>query len=168
MRDNRCLWGRLTSVRDVIDGIRTFRDFVFAQACICEQSVSQRDGARMNVAAVKRYCAGKPGTTEQLSGEPWNVLVYSVGGKRYAYFKTSEPERWRFSFKVTPDRFLELTDMPGVKPARFMGRFRWVTVVDVSSMPSAYLRELVDWSYAHALASLTRAARAKVLGHPAS
>ena len=118
----------------------------------------------MNVAAVKRYCAALPGATTQLSGEPWNVLVYEVGGKRFAYFKTSEPERWRFSFKVTPDRFLELTDMPGVKPARFMARFRWVTVVDVAAMPEAYLRELIDWSYRHALASLTKAKRAAALG----
>lgn len=118
----------------------------------------------MNVTAVQRYCAARPGATSQLSGEPFNVLVYSVGDKRFAYFKTSEPERWRFSVKVTPDRFLELTDMPGVKPARFMGRFRWVTIVDVSAMPADYLRELIDWSYRHALASLTKARRAQALG----
>lgn len=119
----------------------------------------------MKIAEVQRYCEGRPGATSRLHAEPWNVLVYSVGDRRFAYFKTSEPERWRFSFKVTPDRFLELTDMPGVKPARFMGRFRWVTIVEVRTMPSAYLRELVDWSYAHALASLTRAKRAQALGH---
>ena len=122
-----------------------------------------RDGCAMNVAAVKRCCAAKPGATSQRSGEPWNVLVYSVGDKRFAYFKTSEPERWRFSVKVTPDRFLELTDMPGVKPARFMGRFRWVTIVDVASLEPAYLRELIDWSYRHALASLTKAKRDRAL-----
>lgn len=118
----------------------------------------------MNITDVQRYCAERPGATSHLHGEPWNVLVYSIGDRRFAYFKTSDPERWRFSFKVTPDRFLELTDMPGVKPARFMGRFRWVTVVDVRTLPPAYLRELVDWSYMHALASLTRAKRAQALG----
>jgi len=30
-----------------------------------------------------------------------------VGGKKFAYFKTSNPERWRFSVKVTPARFVE-------------------------------------------------------------
>ena len=118
----------------------------------------------MNVAAVKRYCAAKPGATSQLHVDPWNVLVYAVGGKRFAYFKTSEPERWRFSVKAPPDRFLELTGMPGVKPARFMARFRWITIVDVAAMEPAFLRELVDASYAQVFASLTRTQRAAIIG----
>ena len=83
--------------------------------------------------------------------------MYAVGGKTFAYFKTSEPERWRFSIRVSPSRFLELTDMPGVKPARYMGRFHWVTVVNVHEFPSAYLVELVEASYRRALASLSKA-----------
>ena len=67
------------------------------------------------------------------SRHPGNILVYSVAGKTFAYFKTSEPEQWRFSFRVTADRFLELTDMPGVKPARYMGRFHGVTIIRASS-----------------------------------
>lgn len=86
--------------------------------------------------------------------------MYSVGGKSFAYFKTSEPERWRFSVRVTPDRFVELTGVPGVKPARFMGRFHWVTIVDVKSFPADYLAELVGWSYQHALGKLSRVKRA--------
>ncbi len=66
----------------------------------------------MTVNRLKRYCRELPGSTETLYGEPWNFLVYSVGGRKFAYFKTSDPERWRFSMKVTPDRFIELTDVP--------------------------------------------------------
>ena len=73
----------------------------------------------MNVAQLKRFCRGFPNAIETLYGEPYNFLVYSVGGKKFAYFKTSDPERWRFSTRVTPDRFIELTDVPGVKPARY-------------------------------------------------
>jgi predicted DNA-binding protein (MmcQ/YjbR family) len=111
----------------------------------------------MNVAQVKRYCRAFPGATEKLYGDPWNFLVYSVGKRKFAYFKTSVPERWRFSMKVTPERFVELTDMPGVKPARYRGRYYWITIVDVSSFPATYLRELVDWSYARAFGALTKA-----------
>jgi predicted DNA-binding protein (MmcQ/YjbR family) len=89
-------------------------------------------------------------------GEPYNVLLYEIGGKQFAYFKLSEPEKWRFSFRVTPERFLELTEQPGIKPARYMGRWRWVTVVDVRSVPPDYLKELVDWSYRDALGKLSR------------
>lgn len=119
----------------------------------------------MNVARLKAHCGRFAGSVETLHGHPSNILVYAVGGKTFAYFKTSEPERWRFSLRVTPDRFLELTDMPGVKPARYMGRFHWVTIVKVQEFPSPYLVELVEASYRRALGSLSRA-RQFAIGAP--
>ena len=113
----------------------------------------------MNVSQLKRFCREFPNATETLHGEPYNFLVYAVGGRKFAYFKTSEPERWRFSVRVTPDRFVELTDAPGVKPARYRGRYGWITIVNVSSFPATYLKELVESSYQRALASLSKARR---------
>ena len=46
----------------------------------------------MNVTQTKRHCCSYRGVREIAHGEPWNVLVYSVGERRFAYFKTSEPE----------------------------------------------------------------------------
>jgi len=109
----------------------------------------------MNVAETKRCCAALQGATERLYEAPYSILVYQVGGKTFAYFKTSEPERWRFSIRVTPDRFLELTDRPGIKPARYRGRYHWVTIVSVQSVPAEYLRELIRASYRRALDSLS-------------
>src|SRR6516164_11843341 len=111
----------------------------------------------MNASQLKKYCRNFPLATETLHGDPYNFLVYSVGGKKFAYFKTSEPERWRFSTRVTPERFVELTDIRGVKPARYRGRYGWITIVNVSTFPASYLTELVEWSYLRALASLSRA-----------
>ena len=110
----------------------------------------------MNTRQLKAFCRDLAGANETLYGEPSNILVYSVGGRTFAYFKTSEPERWRFSIRVTPDRFLELTDFPGVKPARYRGRFHWVTIVEVARFPASYLTELVEWSYQKAFASLPK------------
>ena len=109
----------------------------------------------MDVVAVKEHCSRRPGASSTLYGPPSNVLVYYVGGRKFAYFKTSEPERWRFSICTSPERFLELTDVPGIKPARYMARFRWVTIVDVRSVPADYLQELIAWSYAKALSGLS-------------
>jgi predicted DNA-binding protein (MmcQ/YjbR family) len=64
---------------------------------------------------------------------------------------------------VTPSRFLELTDMPGVKPARYMGRFHWVTIVQVQQFPSSYLVELVEASYRRALESLSKAKQIRIV-----
>jgi predicted DNA-binding protein (MmcQ/YjbR family) len=118
----------------------------------------------MNIRQLKEFCRRPSGANQTLYGEPSNILVYSVGGKTFAYFKTSAPERWRFSTRVTPDRFVELTDFPGVKPARYRGRFHWVTIVDVSRFPAAYLIELVDWSYQNAFASLSKAKQMAIRG----
>ena len=111
----------------------------------------------MNVSQLRKFCRNFPQTTETAYGEPYNFLVYSVGCSKFAYFKTSKPERWRFSTRVTLDRFLELTDIPGVKPARYRGRYGWITIVNVSNFPATYLKELVEWSYQRALTSLSRA-----------
>ena len=113
----------------------------------------------MDTESLKAHCASLPGAVSRLYGHPSNVLVYAVADKQFAYFKTSEPEQWRFSVRVTPERFLELTDVPGIKPARYMARLHWVTIVDVRSVPEDYLRELVAWSHAKAVAALPKSRR---------
>jgi predicted DNA-binding protein (MmcQ/YjbR family) len=105
----------------------------------------------MNVPQLKKFCRSLHGANERLLADPANILVYSIGEKNFAYFKTSQPEKWRFSIKVSPDRFIELTGVPGVKPARYRGRYHWITIVEVGNFPAGYLRELVAWSYRHAL-----------------
>ena len=118
----------------------------------------------LHTARLKALCASFPGATAQLYEAPSNILVYAVGDKKFAYFKTSKPEQWRFSIRVTPSRFVELTDVPGIKPARYMGRFHWVTIVNPKCLPADYLAELIDCSYQRALASLSKARRAALAG----
>ncbi len=110
----------------------------------------------MKIEELKALCRQQQGVIETHYAAPSNILVYAIREKKFAYFKTSTPEQWRFSLRVTPDRFLELTDQPGIKPARYMGRFHWVTIVDVSAMDEGYLHELLKDSYAMALRSLPK------------
>ena len=110
----------------------------------------------MNVSDLKEFCIGLPAATVSERGEPSNVLTYKVKGRNFAYFKTSEPEKWRFSVRVSPERFMELTDQPGVKPARYMHCFHWVTIVKVSEFDPDYLVELVQWSYRKACSTLSK------------
>lgn len=105
----------------------------------------------MDIAAVKEHCSRYPEASSKLFGPPSNVLVYYSNGRKFAYFKTSEPEKWRFSIRTSPERFLELTDVPGIKPARYLARFHWVTIVNVSAIPADYLQELIAWSYTRAV-----------------
>src|SRR6266576_1264655 len=127
---------------------------VTVEACRTRRQSNAR--GLMNVPQLKEFCCGFAGATKTLYEEPYNFLVYAVGGNKFAYFKTSRPERWRFSTRVSPDRFIELTDVPGVKPARYRGRFHWITIVNVSGFPALYLTELVEASYQRAFASLSK------------
>ncbi len=116
----------------------------------------------MEINELKRRCQDFDGAEATLHEHPSNILVYAVGGKKFAYFKTSDPEKWRFSIRVAPARFLELTDLPGIKPARYMGRFHWITLVRPGVVPAEYLEELLTWSYERALSSLSKAGRAAI------
>jgi predicted DNA-binding protein (MmcQ/YjbR family) len=116
----------------------------------------------MGTDELKQLCQSFPGAQHTLYQHPSNILVYAVGGKKFAYFKTSDPEQWRFSIRVTPERFVELTGVPGIKPARYMGRFHWVTIVRPEMMPQDYLVELVGWSYARARDTLSKAVQANL------
>lgn len=118
----------------------------------------------MDVRQVKAHCGRYPAATSRALGHPYNVLFYEIGGKQFAYFKLSQPEKWRFSFRVTPERFLELTDQPGIKPARYRGHHRWVTVVDVRTVPADYLKALVAWSYSDALGRLSKKRQRELVG----
>ncbi len=117
----------------------------------------------MNVDQTKQFCQSFSGASVRENGHPSNILSFSVGDKKFAYFKTSEPEQWRFSFRVLPERYLEMTDQSGIKPARYMHRFHWVTVVDVKSVDEEYLKDLVRWSYNKALASLPKKVQAELI-----
>jgi predicted DNA-binding protein (MmcQ/YjbR family) len=117
----------------------------------------------MKLAQLKNYCRQFPAASERLLPPPYNILVYSIGEQNFAYFKTSEPERWRFSVKVTPSQFVELTGMPGCKPARYRGRYHWVTIVEATQFPDDYLRELVVGSYRFALAKVPKSKRPQVI-----
>src|SRR5882724_6456234 len=57
---------------------------------------------------LKALCSGWPGVVSSIKWE--DDLVFSVAAKMFAVFCLRGPDRERLSFKVDPERFLELTD----------------------------------------------------------
>ena len=108
------------------------------------------------------FCSDWPGVTRSIK---WEVdLVYSVGGKMFVVMCTIGPDRGRFSFKVDTDRFLELTEQPGMTPAPYMARAFWVSVTEPERFARDDLEAFVKRSYELVLANLpkkTQAALAK-------
>lgn len=107
----------------------------------------------MDFEAAKAVCRTFPGATEDLKwGE---VTVFSVGGKMFAATNCDLPAR-RISFKVDDDRFLELTDRPGIIPAPYMARLKWVYTDDPAALSDAEAAALLRRSHQLAFMKLTK------------
>jgi predicted DNA-binding protein (MmcQ/YjbR family) len=117
----------------------------------------------MDFEAAKTVCLSFPGATQDLKwGE---VTVFSVGGKMFACTNADLPAR-RISFKVDDDRFLELTDRPGIIPAPYMARLKWVYTDDTRALSDSEAAALLRRSYELAFAKLTKKLQREI-GEPA-
>lgn len=117
-----------------------------------------------SIEEIKIYCRSFAGSYEKELPHPSNVLVFYVHNKKFAYFKTSEPEQWRFSLRVAPERFLELTDQPNIKPARYMQRFHWISITKIGLQDMDVLKKLIDWSYQKSFSHLSKKIQLEILG----
>jgi len=108
--------------------------------------------------ALDDLCANWPGASRSIK---WEVdLVWSVAGKMFAVLCTLGPERGRLSFKVEPERFLELTDQPGYVPAPYMARAFWVSVPEPQNFREVDLAGFVRQSYDLVRAALPKKTQA--------
>jgi len=104
--------------------------------------------------AQRRLAASLQAATEDIK---WGAdLVYSVGGKMFCVFLLREGVACTCSFKVDDDRFLELTGVPGVKPAPYLARAHWVQVDIGHALARADLDLLIRRSHALVAAKLTK------------
>jgi predicted DNA-binding protein (MmcQ/YjbR family) len=115
----------------------------------------------MSVEFVREIAMGLPHVTEQIQWE--DHLLFKIGGKMFAV-TTLGPEGVRLSVKSTPEKFAELTEIPGVIPAPYMARNFWVALERWDAVRSAELEELIRESYALVLAKLPKKARTQLGG----
>lgn len=104
-----------------------------------------------------RLLATWPGVTSDVKWR--DDLVYCVGGKMFAVHGLRGKHIGALSFKVEDERFLELTDRPGVMPAPYLARARWVWLVDPDVLPHDERRMLLRRSYELIAARLTKTLR---------
>jgi predicted DNA-binding protein (MmcQ/YjbR family) len=114
----------------------------------------------VNPARIRAFCHSLPGATYDFK---WDVdHVYSVGGKMFAVVYDAKKGAETLSFKVDASRFLELTDHPGIVPAPYLARAKWVQVRDRKALREKELKALVARSHALVAAKLTRAVRESI------
>lgn len=118
----------------------------------------------MNLDPLRRYCATLPGATMDIK---WGAdECHSVGGRMFAVFLLDRGKGRSVSFKCDPERFLELTDVPGIVPAPYLARAHWVQVVDPQALTAQQARALIARSHALVLAKLTRRERDAIAAPP--
>ncbi|MBK8323009.1 MAG: MmcQ/YjbR family DNA-binding protein [Betaproteobacteria bacterium] len=114
----------------------------------------------MTPAALRAFCLKLPAATYDLK---WGQdHVYSVGGKMFAVVFEARKGAETVSFKVDDGRFLELTDRPGLVPAPYLARAKWVQLTSLAALGDAELKALLARSHALVCAKLTRADRVRL------
>ncbi|MRW90097.1 MmcQ/YjbR family DNA-binding protein [Duganella sp. FT80W] len=115
----------------------------------------------MNLNKAKAYCRTLPGATEDIKWE--SNLVFSVGEKMFAVTSADGSERG-ISFKVDDDRFLELTDRPGIIPAPYLARAKWVYIENPKAVSDAEVQQLLKRSHELVFAKLTKKLQREIQG----
>src|SRR5690606_7941691 len=112
--------------------------------------------------ALDALCGDWPGVSRSIK---WEVdLVYGVANRMFAVLCTLGPDRGRLSFKVDPDRFLELSEQSGMAPAHYMANAFWISVVEPERFARDELAQLVRRSYELVRDSLPKKTQASLGG----
>ncbi len=109
--------------------------------------------AALGVEWLRRLCLSMPETTEQVQWE--NHLLFKVAGKMFTV-ASLEPESHVLSLKVTPEEFAELVERPGIVPAPYLARAKWVALERFDALRASELERLVRGSYALVVSRLPK------------
>jgi predicted DNA-binding protein (MmcQ/YjbR family) len=113
----------------------------------------------VNIDALRKFCLSFPGSTEQIQ---WgDQLLFKVGGKMFA-ITSLEPSPVWLSLKANPEQFPELVERPGVIPAPYLARAKWIALESREALSNPELEALLRESYELVLAKLPEKARRAV------
>jgi len=119
-------------------------------------SVNRNAAGIMDLEWLRRVCLELPNVTEQIQ---WgSELLFKVQGKMFAVAPT-EPAPVCLSFKCSEQAFVELTERPGIIPAPYLARAKWVALETQGAIPRQELAELLRASYQLILAKLPKRLR---------
>jgi predicted DNA-binding protein (MmcQ/YjbR family) len=110
----------------------------------------------MNLDQLRKICVDLPGVTEQIQWE--DDLVFKVAGKMFAVAPL-EPARLWLTLKADPEQFIELTERPGVVPAPYLARAKWIAIETPDALPPAEVEALLRKSYQLVVDKLPRSVR---------
>jgi predicted DNA-binding protein (MmcQ/YjbR family) len=110
----------------------------------------------MDIDWIRDLCLSLPHTTEQIQ---WgDDLVFKVAGKIHAITVLKPAKLW-LCFKVSPEKFAELTERPGIIPAPYLARAKWIALETKDALSSDELALLLRESYDMVVAKLPKKTR---------
>jgi predicted DNA-binding protein (MmcQ/YjbR family) len=102
------------------------------------------DGSEMNVDSVRGYCLSFPQARENLQ---WGETVcFKVSGKIFAMLSLDAVPP-SLCFKCSAEKFVELCEQEGIKPAPYVGRYKWVLLERLDVLRDEELEDLIRQSY---------------------
>jgi len=105
----------------------------------------------MNIDQLRQLCLSFPGATEQIQ---WgDDLLFKVGGKMFVVIPL-EPARLWLTLKADPEEFAELTERPGIIPAPYLARAKWIAIESRDTLPQSEVAALLRKSYELVFAKL--------------
>jgi predicted DNA-binding protein (MmcQ/YjbR family) len=111
----------------------------------------------MNPEWVRERCLALPHATEQVI---WGAdLTFKVAGKIFAHLALEPAKVW-LAFKVTPEKFYELTERPDIIPAPYMARASYIALQTREALRPDELAALLRESYELVVAKMPRKMRA--------
>jgi predicted DNA-binding protein (MmcQ/YjbR family) len=113
----------------------------------------------MNIDQLRKICLGFPSVTEQIQWE--DDLVFKVSGKMFAVARLEPAHLW-LSLKADPEAFPELIERPGIIPAPYLARAKWVAIETPETLTAAEVSALLRKSYNLVCAKLPRAVRERL------
>jgi predicted DNA-binding protein (MmcQ/YjbR family) len=113
----------------------------------------------MDIEEIRQFCLSMPHATEDVK---WGSdLTFSVGKKMFAVTGLETGEQG-VSFKCTPEKFAELVEQDGIRPAHYVARYHWVTVEKLDALSGDELKNLIENSYKLVWDKLPKSAKNKL------
>jgi predicted DNA-binding protein (MmcQ/YjbR family) len=115
----------------------------------------------MKVDEIRNYCLAFPDTTENLQ---WgDDLCFKVRGKIFVTLAlTAVPQK--LCFKCTAETFTELLEREDIRPAPYVGRYKWVILDRMDALRADELQEFIRQSYEMVVAKVAGKDRSPSMG----
>ncbi|HEY3935974.1 MAG TPA: MmcQ/YjbR family DNA-binding protein [Bryobacteraceae bacterium] len=106
---------------------------------------------------LRAYCLSFPHATETVQ---WGEhLVFKIAGKVFAITALEPDAPYLLTIKCAPEKFAECVERPGIVPAPYLARAKWIAVENEDAVSHAELKAMIRESYDLVCAKLPKKTR---------